>query len=529
MALVIADRVLETTVTTGTGALALGGAITGHRAFDDVCANNDTAYYSIFAVDGSGNPSGDWEAGLGTFTDTDTLTRTEVHASSNANAAVNFAAGTKYVMLAATAAHLATFAGAEASAPFSGIVSGLGVAYTGSNLDFEMAAGSYYIAGTLYSAAQQTISLAAADGSNPRIDVLYVDTAGLLGKITGIPGANPSQPQVDPTTQLLLNFVLVPTAATSLSGITNVNIYLEDTEWTTTTSGSGFTKNSTNNPYAGTTDIEGTNVTAASYIKLVSTAISFDGDGNLTFRIRSKATWNQNRWLTFQWFLSGVAKGQPVSLTRTSFGFNSAQTSTYQYIVIPKSFFAIPTGTNVDELRIVDVGGAIGFYIDNIILQTNGVTVGGGGTGLTQAQADARYAQLAVANTFAALQTLNAGANMTPAAVPSTTAVGYLGSPQMSDQDAYTLVMSDSGKHHYHVSGSAHTVTIPANASVAFPIGTILTFINENGGGDVTIAITTDTLRWGTSTGSRTLAADGVATAIKVTSTLWRLTGDGIS
>lgn len=106
MALIVADRVMETTTTTGTGALALAGAVTGHRAFDDVCANNDTVYYALWAVDGNGNPSGAWEAGLGTFTDTDTLTRTTVHASSNANAAVNLAAGTKHVILSATAAYL---------------------------------------------------------------------------------------------------------------------------------------------------------------------------------------------------------------------------------------------------------------------------------------------------------------------------------------------------------------------------------------------------------------------------------------
>jgi VCBS repeat-containing protein len=107
MALVVADRVLETTTTTGTGALALLGAVTGYRAFDDVCANNDTAYYVAWAVDANGNPSGDWEAGLGTFTDTDTLTRTTPAASSNAGAAVDFAAGTKHVMLSATAGYLA--------------------------------------------------------------------------------------------------------------------------------------------------------------------------------------------------------------------------------------------------------------------------------------------------------------------------------------------------------------------------------------------------------------------------------------
>jgi hypothetical protein len=106
VALIVADRVLETTTTTGTGALTLLGAVSGYQAFDDVCANNDTAHYSLYAVDGNGNRSGDWETGLGTFTDTDTFTRTTVHASSNAGAAVDFAAGTKYIQLDATAAYL---------------------------------------------------------------------------------------------------------------------------------------------------------------------------------------------------------------------------------------------------------------------------------------------------------------------------------------------------------------------------------------------------------------------------------------
>jgi hypothetical protein len=133
------------------------------------------------------------------------------------------------------------------------------------------------------------------------------------------------------------------------------------------------------------------------------------------------------------------------------------------------------------------------------------------------------------ANTFSGLQTLSGGADLTPASSPSTTAVGYLGAPQNLQDATYTLVMGDAGKHLYHTSGSAHTWTIPSNASVAYPIGTILTFINASGAGAVTLAITSDTLRWGSSTGSRTLAANGVATAIKVTSTVWRLTGDGIS
>ena len=112
---------------------------------------------------------------------------------------------------------------------------------------------------------------------------------------------------------------------------------------------------------------------------------------------------------------------------------------------------------------------------------------------------------------------------------PTTTTVGYLGIPQNSRSTAYTLVLTDAGKHLLHPSAdtTARTFTIPANSSVAFPIGTAVTFINQNGGGVITIAITTDTMRLagaGT-TGSRTLAANGIATAIKVTSTEWIING----
>lgn len=121
------------------------------------------------------------------------------------------------------------------------------------------------------------------------------------------------------------------------------------------------------------------------------------------------------------------------------------------------------------------------------------------------------------------------GGSITPEATPTTTAIGYLGCPQNIQNAAYTTVMADAAKHIYHTSGSAHTWTIDSNANVAYPIGTVLTFVNENGGGVVTIAITSDTLRWQASTGSRSLAANGVATALKVTSTVWRLTGDFIT
>ena len=104
---------------------------------------------------------------------------------------------------------------------------------------------------------------------------------------------------------------------------------------------------------------------------------------------------------------------------------------------------------------------------------------------------------------------------------------------QNSQSAAYTLVLTDSGKHIYHPSAdtTARTFTIPDNGTVAFPIGTAVTFINDSSAGVVTIAITTDTLKLAGSgtTGSRTLAANGIATAIKITSTSWIINGTGLT
>lgn len=109
MAHIVADRVMETSTTTGTGAFTLAGAYTGYQRFSAVCSTSDTVYYCIEAIDANGNPSGDWESGLGTYSSANTLTRTTPSASSNAGAAVNFAAGTKRVTLAPTASRISSF------------------------------------------------------------------------------------------------------------------------------------------------------------------------------------------------------------------------------------------------------------------------------------------------------------------------------------------------------------------------------------------------------------------------------------
>lgn len=130
---------------------------------------------------------------------------------------------------------------------------------------------------------------------------------------------------------------------------------------------------------------------------------------------------------------------------------------------------------------------------------------------------------------MADLRTFYDGANITN---DSAANVGFKGIPQNSQSGNYTLVLADAGKHIVHASGagSGDTYTIPANSSVAFPVGTVVVFVNADSN-SVTIAITTDTLTLGgtTTTGSRTLAQNGVATAVKVSSTSWLIFGVGLT
>ena len=93
MALVINDRVKQSSTSTGTGAFALTGSVIGFESFATGIGNNNTTYYAIF-----NQGTNEWEVGLGTLDATSAnLTRTTVISSSNSDAAVNFTGGTKDV------------------------------------------------------------------------------------------------------------------------------------------------------------------------------------------------------------------------------------------------------------------------------------------------------------------------------------------------------------------------------------------------------------------------------------------------
>lgn len=122
---------------------------------------------------------------------------------------------------------------------------------------------------------------------------------------------------------------------------------------------------------------------------------------------------------------------------------------------------------------------------------------------------------------------LDNASTITASGTISALSIGFRGIPQNAQSAVYTLVLDDNGKHVANTTGGW---AIPANGSVAFPIGAAVGLYN-NSAASQSITITTDTLRQaGTAgTGARTLAGYGLATIVKVGATEWVISGAGVS
>lgn len=112
--------------------------------------------------------------------------------------------------------------------------------------------------------------------------------------------------------------------------------------------------------------------------------------------------------------------------------------------------------------------------------------------------------------------------------------IGYQNIPQNSRSANYTTTAADGGKHIYHptADSTARTWTIDANATVPYIIGTAITFVNDSSAGIVSITVATaDTLVFAGlgSTGTRSLAANGQATALKIGATRWQISGTNLT
>jgi hypothetical protein len=197
MALVLADRVKETTTSTGTTAITLAGAATGYQTFSSAVGNANTTYYTVADQTGA-----NWEVGIGTYTTSgNTLSRDTVLASSNAGSLVTFTAGTKDVFVTYPAER-ALYTGGPLGTPTSGTLTNCtfptlnqnttGTAATATNL----ASGS---AGTIpYQTASGTTAMLAVGTtgqvltSNGAAAPTWATASGGGGTATGTSYTNPT-------------------------------------------------------------------------------------------------------------------------------------------------------------------------------------------------------------------------------------------------------------------------------------------------------------------------------------------------
>jgi hypothetical protein len=158
---------------------------------------------------------------------------------------------------------------------------------------------------------------------------------------------------------------------------------------------------------------------------------------------------------------------------------------------------------------------------------TGVVAVVNGGTGSTTAAAARAALGAAASGANADIVSLRQDVVLVAAGTVGADSIGYRGAPQNAQTAAYQLALTDNGKH---ISITTGGVTIPANSAAAFPIGATVVIYN-NSGSSQNIAITTDTLRQAgtTNTGTRALANYGLATCVKVDTTVWAITGAGLS
>lgn len=181
-------------------------------------------------------------------------------------------------------------------------------------------------------------------------------------------------------------------------------------------------------------------------------------------------------------------------------------------------------------------GGTTGLTVSGSPITTSGtitlagtLAVANGGTGVTTSTGSGSVVlSTSPTLTTPVLGTPTSG-TLSNCTVDGTNKVGYINAPQSTNT---TLALTDQGKHVYFTGGSTATLSVPTNASVAFPTGTTILVVNNNSG-NLTIQNATSGVSFqlanGASATSRTVATKGMATLLYVGSDTWYVSGAGVT
>jgi len=248
----------------------------------------------------------------------------------------------------------------------------------------------YYINGILYSSAPTNVTLATADSSNPRIDVIYCDTLGNVGVITGIPSPDPVKPTVNPLSQIELTHINVNAQGTTPAGVSQRIIYNENVgvpnEWNTSTDvpASGVDFAYTVNPYVGIKSAFAPAYFNSNYSLIFTNNAFVNADtlSELSMYLRQNSAPPAARAGTTMFsiilYKSGVPITKPVLVSDGLYGYSVLTLNSYQHLAVPFSDFLFKNALDktFDQIQI-----AIEFlFVPKLGYQFDYITAGAGGT-----------------------------------------------------------------------------------------------------------------------------------------------------
>lgn len=246
-----------------------------------------------------------------------------------------------------------------------GLYSG-GIVTWDSLLVFTVSAAVYYINGVRYETALTHITLDAANGSNPRID-LIVATASGISKITGTAAASPAEANL-PIDNIRLTAIYVNTSATTPTGPVNKIIWDENTEFTGAATSVTVDFDNFADPYHFLKASSAGAVTSSSFITYTGSDFSITPYNTFKFFVKLKASFAAGTRFQITWYKDGVQVSTTLTINSGTYGFLRTS-GTYQEITIPVFDFGIST-EQVDQVKFSLSGSnGSGFYLDYIQLK----------------------------------------------------------------------------------------------------------------------------------------------------------------
>jgi hypothetical protein len=239
--------------------------------------------------------------------------------------------------------------------------------WTGSGLTYDIFFPDYYINGILYIGGKDRLTLSAADPTNPRLDTIAVDSTGAL-IITGLAVVNPIVPTIDPETQLEITTILVGSGATTPVVDTFEQVYNENTEWTTTSTGSLVNFSAVNNPIKGIVNatIGATPVRYSLYFNngLLKNIIDFT---IFKFDIYFKSNYGKNSTIEVNLLKAGTVVAT-TNISSSKDYFSPVTFNQYQTVITDiSSFTATDTQFDTIEIKLL-YNTSLGFDLDNVAL-----------------------------------------------------------------------------------------------------------------------------------------------------------------